>query len=87
MANPEKEVVTIPEKPLPLWQRQRSEKQIITNNVISSAAAAGSGEFHVYKHGRRKEYERIKFLEATTREVSCWMARGPVHCFKDGHGW
>ncbi|KAJ7579089.1 hypothetical protein C8J56DRAFT_964802 [Mycena floridula] len=32
-------------------------------NVQGSSAGAGSGEFHVYKAGRRREYERLKLLE------------------------
>ena len=40
--------------------------------MTASAAAAGSGEFHVYKHGRRKEYERIRKMEQNTRDVSAF---------------
>ncbi|KXN92457.1 hypothetical protein AN958_08016 [Leucoagaricus sp. SymC.cos] len=32
-------------------------------NVQGSSAGAGSGEFHVYKAGRRREYERLKLME------------------------
>jgi len=32
-------------------------------NVQGSSAGAGSGEFHVYKANRRREYERIKLME------------------------
>ncbi|EAU91800.1 hypothetical protein CC1G_04568 [Coprinopsis cinerea okayama7 len=32
-------------------------------NVQGSSAGAGSGEFHVYKAARRREYERLKLLE------------------------
>ncbi|EIN11318.1 DUF1168-domain-containing protein [Punctularia strigosozonata HHB-11173 SS5] len=32
-------------------------------NVQGSSAGAGSGEFHVYKASRRREYERLKMLE------------------------
>jgi uncharacterized membrane protein YgcG len=31
--------------------------------VQGSSAGAGSGEFHVYKASRRREYERIKMME------------------------
>uniref|UniRef100_A0A6G1SIM1 PRKR-interacting protein 1 n=1 Tax=Aceria tosichella TaxID=561515 RepID=A0A6G1SIM1_9ACAR len=32
-------------------------------NVMGSSAGAGSGEFHVYRHLRRKEMTRLKQLE------------------------
>jgi hypothetical protein len=39
-------------------------------NISGSSAAAGSGEFHIYKHSRRREYERVKAMERQTRDVS-----------------
>ena len=33
-------------------------------NVMGSSAGAGSGEFHVYRQLRRKEYERQRVLES-----------------------
>jgi Protein of unknown function (DUF1168) len=35
----------------------------IVANVQGSSAGAGSGEFHVYKASRRREYERIRGME------------------------
>jgi len=35
----------------------------IVANVQGSSAGAGSGEFHVYKASRRREYERIRHME------------------------
>lgn len=35
----------------------------IVANVQGSSAGAGSGEFHVYKASRRREYERVKLME------------------------
>lgn len=32
-------------------------------NVQGSSAGAGSGEFHVYKQSRRREYERLKLMD------------------------
>ncbi|EMR11031.1 hypothetical protein PNEG_00629 [Pneumocystis murina B123] len=39
----------------------------IVNNVQGSSAGASSGEFHIYKVSRRREYERMKILEEETR--------------------
>lgn len=38
-------------------------------NVQGSSAGAGSGEFHVYKASRRREYERLKLLEEASNKV------------------
>ena len=35
----------------------------IVANVQGSSAGAGSGEFHVYKASRRREYERLKLMD------------------------
>lgn len=37
-------------------------------NVQGSSAGAGSGEFHVYKASRRREYERIKLMEQEAKD-------------------
>ncbi|KAF9076225.1 hypothetical protein BDP27DRAFT_1210965 [Rhodocollybia butyracea] len=37
-------------------------------NVQGSSAGAGSGEFHVYKASRRREYERLALLEEASRK-------------------
>jgi hypothetical protein len=39
-------------------------------NVQGSSAGAGSGEFHVYKANRRREYERIKLMEEESQQVT-----------------
>lgn len=38
------------------------------NNVQGSSSGAGSGEFHVYKASRRREYERIALMDAKNQE-------------------
>jgi hypothetical protein len=40
----------------------------IVANVQGSSAGAGSGEFHVYKASRRREYERVKLMEEETEK-------------------
>ncbi|KKK23355.1 hypothetical protein ARAM_002169 [Aspergillus rambellii] len=35
----------------------------IVANVQGSSAGAGSGEFHVYKASRRREYERLRLIQ------------------------
>nr|CAG8445928.1 2860_t:CDS:2 [Entrophospora candida]CAG8589642.1 16046_t:CDS:2 [Entrophospora candida] len=55
--------VTIPEiqdKP-----KLKPPKDIV-RNVQGSSAGAGSGEFHVYRAHRRREYTRIKLMEEET---------------------
>ncbi|CAK1551157.1 unnamed protein product [Leptosia nina] len=56
-----------PEKPVLIPER-RKEKTLppppdFVRNVMGSSAGAGSGEFHVYRHLRRKEYARQKFIQ------------------------
>ncbi|XP_064536514.1 PRKR-interacting protein 1 homolog [Drosophila montana] len=60
MKNPEKPVI-IPEQ-----RRDRdymSSVPTFVRNVMGSSAGAGSGEFHVYRHLRRKEYARQKNIQ------------------------
>lgn len=40
---------------------------------MGSSAGAGSGEFHVYRHLRRKEYARQKYMEEKARRVSIYF--------------
>lgn len=52
--------MVIPERP-----KQKSGPNVpeFVRNVMGSSAGAGSGEFHVYRHLRRKEYARQKFIQ------------------------
>jgi hypothetical protein len=40
----------------------------IVTNVQGSSAGAGSGEFHVYKASRRREYERLKAMDEEVKK-------------------
>ncbi|KAF7688826.1 PRKR-interacting protein 1 homolog [Silurus meridionalis] len=56
-----------PDKPAPIPERlkdwtPRSAPEFV-RDVMGSSAGAGSGEFHVYRHLRRREYQRQDFLD------------------------
>lgn len=59
MRNPDK-LATIPDRPKEWNPRAPPE---FVRDVMGSSAGAGSGEFHVYRHLRRREYQRQDFLD------------------------
>ncbi|KAJ3606159.1 hypothetical protein NHX12_025680 [Muraenolepis orangiensis] len=59
MRNPDKPA-PIPEAPRAWNPRAPPE---FVRDVMGSSAGAGSGEFHVYRHLRRREYQRQDFLD------------------------
>lgn len=64
MKNPDKPVI-LPDRP-----KAKSTPTVpeFVRNVMGSSAGAGSGEFHVYRHLRRKEYARQKFIQEKGRK-------------------
>lgn len=64
MKNVDKPVI-LPERP-----KAKSTPSVpeFVRNVMGSSAGAGSGEFHVYRHLRRKEYARQKFIQEKARK-------------------
>ena len=60
MSKPDKPVV-IPECPDPKNPRVFNPPEFI-RNIWGSSAGAGSGDFHVYRGVRRREYARQKFI-------------------------
>lgn len=59
-ADPTKLIILPPPPPSGLKQLRAPQETI--KNVQGSSAGAGSGEFHVYKESRRREYERIGLM-------------------------
>lgn len=49
-------------------QRELAPPPEIVTNVQGSSAGAGSGEFHVYKASRRREYERLRLMDEESKK-------------------
>jgi hypothetical protein len=62
MANPDKQI-NLPSTSVPKTSSSLAPPPEIVANVQGSSAGAGSGEFHVYKASRRREYERVRLME------------------------
>nr|POE62835.1 isoform 2 of prkr-interacting protein 1 [Quercus suber] len=63
-ANPTREI-HIPSPSTALSRVTNAPPEIVAN-VQGSSAGAGSGEFHVYKASRRREYERLRAMDEET---------------------
>ncbi|KAL7941706.1 DUF1168 domain-containing protein [Trichoderma barbatum] len=61
-AKPEQEI-RIPSAQALVPGSKRPPPPEIVTNVQGSSAGAGSGEFHVYKAARRREYERLREMD------------------------
>lgn len=62
-----------PDKPIEIPERKEKDRSFpdapeFVRNIMGSSAGAGSGEFHVYRHLRRKEYARQRFLAEEARK-------------------
>jgi len=63
-----------PDRPISLPPRSAAAKPSlppppeIVANVQGSSAGAGSGEFHVYKASRRREYERLRAMDEEAKK-------------------
>jgi Protein of unknown function (DUF1168) len=55
--------------PAPPKEKTIRPPREMMKNVQGSSAGAGSGEFHVYKANRRREYERLKLMEEMSKKV------------------
>lgn len=55
--------------PPPAKEKTIRPPREMMKNVQGSSAGAGSGEFHVYKANRRREYERLKIMEEQVQKV------------------
>ncbi|KAL9634345.1 MAG: hypothetical protein Q9164_004145 [Protoblastenia rupestris] len=62
-AKPEREIIVPSSNALAKKSTLAPPPEIVAN-VQGSSAGAGSGEFHVYKASRRREYERLKMMDA-----------------------
>ena len=60
--DPNKEL-KLPEASRPKTASSMAPPPEIVANVQGSSAGAGSGEFHVYKASRRREYERLRLMQ------------------------
>ncbi|CAF9923829.1 MAG: hypothetical protein GOMPHAMPRED_003459 [Gomphillus americanus] len=62
-ANADREIIIPPVSSKTATTQPPPPPPEIVPNVQGSSAGAGSGEFHVYKASRRREYERLKAMD------------------------
>ncbi|KAL7927775.1 DUF1168 domain-containing protein [Trichoderma austrokoningii] len=67
-AKPDQEIRVPPPVSALEGGRRRPPPPEIVSNVQGSSAGAGSGEFHVYKAARRREYERLREMDEEVKK-------------------
>ncbi|KAA8575728.1 hypothetical protein EYC84_004838 [Monilinia fructicola] len=68
MAAPDRDIIIPSSTSLTVKRDAGANVPEIVQNVQGSSAGAGSGEFHVYKASRRREYERLKSMDEEVRK-------------------
>ncbi|KAI9846143.1 MAG: hypothetical protein M1838_001379 [Thelocarpon superellum] len=67
-ARPEREIIIPPSATRDGLPKTLAAPPEIVANVQGSSAGAGSGEFHVYKASRRREYERLRLMDEEVKK-------------------
>ncbi|WQF81531.1 Putative PRKR-interacting protein [Colletotrichum destructivum] len=66
-SKPDQEI-RLPPAPGAVAKRAVAAPPEIVTNVQGSSAGAGSGEFHVYKASRRREYDRLRAMDEEVKQ-------------------
>ncbi|KAL0940772.1 DUF1168 domain protein [Colletotrichum truncatum] len=66
-SKPDQEI-RMPPPPGAVAKRAVAAPPEIVTNVQGSSAGAGSGEFHVYKASRRREYDRLRAMDEEVKQ-------------------